>query len=381
MFFTIALCSILVFNKSKSWFEKIERQQSLGEPTRLSGVTEDPTLAFNWGLERIHAQEAWTQPRIKNDIVIAIIDTGVDIHHPDLQSRIWRNSGELGLDEDGLSRATNGKDDDDNGFVDDVYGWNFVNDSPEIMDDHGHGTHIAGIIAAERGYANAMVGVAPNVSLMILKYYDSHNSGTENLNYTVRAIRYAIRMGANIINYSGGGILRNAEEENMLRWAAEAGVLVVAAAGNEGTNSDFFHFYPANYKLPNIISVTATDKNGDLLKGSNFGKATVHLGAPGKNIYSTLPGGNYGYMSGTSQATAFVSGVAALLIGAYPSLNRPEKIIAKLLEGGKHSPGLYGKSRSGKELDAQGALANSSTKLAERVRAYDREPTREENKL
>lgn len=332
----------------------------------------DPNVSLNWGLSAIGVEPAWRVTRGQSDVVVAIIDTGCDIHHPDLARSIWNNPGETGIDENGLDKSSNGIDDDGNGFVDDAHGWDFVSNSPAIMDDHGHGTHIAGLIAARPLTDASVPGVAPRVSLMILKYYDTESSGVKNMDHTVNAIRYAIRMGAQIINYSGGGILRNAEEERALREAAARGVLIVAAAGNEGMNSDFFHFYPADYDLPNVLSVGAVDRRGDLLPVSNYGLSTVDLVAPGRNIYSTLPNGQHGYMTGTSQATAFASGVAALLMSADERMKRPETLIAHLLTHGRASAVLRGRVGPGQRLDAGLAVITREAPLT--ARSYGRGP-------
>lgn len=338
---------------------KIERRQEQSPPTNLAGKNEDPALALSWGLEQIEAPKAWKKENGNKRIVIAIIDTGADVHHPALKQNIWRNPGESGLDEDGISKAMNGLDDDGNGFVDDVHGWNFTNGSPDVTDDHGHGTHIAGIVGGQG------TGVARDVSLMILKYYDTESQGYDNLTNTVSAIRYAIRMGANVINYSGGGMIKSADEENMLQWAAQQGILVVAAAGNEASDSDILPFFPASYELNNIISVGATDRHGHLLSISNHGTKSVDLAAPGKNIYSTLPNGEYGYMTGTSQATAFVSGVAALLLAHAPHLSaNPPLLIDHMVVSGRSLAALKTKTRSGRLVDANQALSRSDTELA-----------------
>lgn len=357
--FFIAVTSLCALVKSREYLNNTSARNVNPEvATQLSGATEDPALTLNWGLQRIGVEKAWQKSRGQREVVVAVIDTGADIAHPRLKDSVWRNPGETGLDENGMSKATNGFDDDDNGYVDDVHGWNFVTDSPEVMDDHGHGTHVAGIISGSSG-------VAPGVSLMILKYYDAQNSGSQNMASSVRALRYAIRMGATIINYSGGGVFRNEDEYQMLEWARREGLLVVAAAGNEGVNSDFFHFYPANYELPNILSVTATTREDQILNGSNFGTATVDIAAPGKNIYSTLPGGNYGFMSGTSQATAFVSGIAALLLSSEPELRRPEDLIEHILARGERHASLNGKTRGARLAHAGAALSGNPRQLAQ----------------
>jgi subtilisin family serine protease len=190
---------------------------------------------------------------------------------------------------------------------------------------------------------------------MILKYYDEHSTGEANLRHTVEAMRYAVRNGANIINYSGGGVLRSQAEEQALKFASDHHVLLVAAAGNEGLNSDFFHFYPADYDLPNILSVAAVDRQGHLLGLSNYGRGTVDVAAPGRNIYSTLPYGGHGFMSGTSQATAFVTGVAALLMAENSSYKDPQLLIQHLLNHGRKMASLS-QIGKGQMLDAARAL-------------------------
>jgi subtilisin family serine protease len=309
-------------------------------------------------------ESAGTLTSGSREVKVAVIDTGCDIHHPDLRNSLWHNPGESGLDARGNNKATNGIDDDHNGFVDDLYGWNFVNDNPDVTDSHGHGTHIAGIIAAEPNSSGGSRGVAPGVSLMILKYYDTSSNGMYNLTNTVAAIHYAIQMGANIINYSGGGVLRSEEEEAALALAKAHGILVVAAAGNDGMNTDFHHFYPADYDLTNILAVGATDRDERLLRMSNFGRSTVDVVAPGKNIYSTLPNGLHGYMSGTSQATAFATGVAAALISSRLSGSNPEEVIRRMLAASTHRASLEGKIKSGGLLDVQTLLGNSEQEIA-----------------
>ncbi|WII71533.1 S8 family peptidase [Bdellovibrio sp. 22V] len=230
------------------------------------------------------------------DIVVAIIDTGVDVHHPLIREHLWENPRE----------KMNLYDDDGNGYADDLHGWNFSSNTNDLSDNHGHGTHVAGIILQKAR--------SERLKFMILKYYDSSKSSEDNLLATVKAIRYATKMGADIINYSGGGDERSAMEEAAIRDAQKKGILFVAAAGNEGRNTDRFGYYPAGYKLSNIISVAAMDSQKRLLASSNFGANSVDIVAPGKNIYSSLPGGKYGLMTGTSQATAWVSGLAASLM-------------------------------------------------------------------
>jgi subtilisin family serine protease len=347
--FLVALVSFYSLARLNDTLKNKTRNMQPAEPATITGRPADPHIAMNWGLNFIAAEQAWLGVPADKPIVVAIIDTGCDINHPYLSDSIWNNPGETGIAPDGSDKASNGIDDDGNGFADDAHGWDFVSDSPALMDEHGHGTHIAGIIGAKDG-------VAPRVSLMILKYYDTESAGLDNLGNTVRAIRYAVDMGANIINYSGGGILRNRMEEEAIQYAASKGVLVVAAAGNEGVNSDFFPFYPADYDLPNILSVAAIDRTGALLNVSNYGQGSVDVAAPGKNIYSTLPGTRFGYMTGTSQATAFVTGVAALMMAKDESLKDPALLKQRLLSSGRGLASLKGKIGAGQLLNAALAL-------------------------
>lgn len=279
------------------------------------------------------------------EVVVAVIDTGIDVKHPDLRGQLWTNPNEI---------ADNGIDDDDNGFVDDIHGWNFANNSNDLSDSMGHGTHIAGIIA---GHSPDMPRVSSQVKIMALKYYDSQSSGAQNLINSIRALMYAIQMKAQIINYSGGGAERSKLEEAAIRKASKNGILLIAAAGNESLNTDQTGYYPANYKLPNIISVASIDTEGKLLSFSNYGSQTVDLATRGKNIYSTLPEGKYGFMSGTSQSTALMTGLAAHAMLQKPQLvGQPKKVLRALIDGGKKDLALIGKTKYRVSLDPSVAL-------------------------
>ncbi len=251
----------------------------------------------------------------RDEVIVAVIDTGADLDHPLLHGKFWENPGELGKDTRGREKRTNGIDDDKNGYIDDIHGWNFVNNSNQVQDTLGHGTHITGIIAALPDPDSNFQGIAPNARIMVLKYFDPETTGFDNLKNSILAIEYATKMNAQIINYSGGGSEFSSEERTAMLQAETKGLLVVAAAGNERSDTDLKPFYPANYRMGNIISVAAVDKNSALLPSSNFGRKSVHLAAPGLKIKSTLPHNKIGAMTGTSQATAFVTGSAALLMG------------------------------------------------------------------
>ena len=355
--------------RSQNETEESARLLSLGTPRPLKHegaekkvLLEDPSIAQNWGLfgtggsSDIRATRAWEITQGSKDIVVAVIDTGLDVNHPDLKNNLWVNKGETGLDSRGRDKRFNGLDDDANGFVDDVNGYNFVSNNADLADNHGHGTHIAGIVGAEGGNGIGISGVAPRVSIMVLKYYDPKARGNDNLRNTIRSIQYAVKMKAHIINYSGGGTDYSEEEYQAVKMARDAGVLFVAAAGNERSNSDTHRYYPADYPLDNIVSVTAIDPKGEVLASSNYGIDTVHLAAPGEGIFSTLPGGRYGLMTGTSQATAFVSGVAALLKASNSELNY-QRVRKQILATADEMPGLRAKTKTSGKLNSWAALA------------------------
>ncbi len=322
----------------------------------VSVLLNDPAMNQKWGLTQNQIGKAWKISQGSKRIKVAIIDTGLDVKHEDLKDNLWKNAGEIGFDDLGRDKATNGKDDDGNGFVDDVYGWNFVKNNSDLSDNHGHGTHIAGIVGAVGGNGKGISGVSPEVSLMILKYYDPKGYGEDNLKNTIKAIHYAIDNGAHIINYSGGGLEYSADEKAAIEKARKRGILFIAAAGNERSNSDLKKYYPADYNLDNIISVTAIDDKTRVLPSSNYGILTVDIAAPGNNIYSTLPDNKYGFMTGTSQATAYVSGVAALVL-AHHTDYKPIEVAKYLKNTGDIVDSLKGKTKHTRRLNSYRALS------------------------
>jgi thermitase len=296
----------------------------------------------NWGLtntkgpSHIDAVDAWKITEGSNNIVVAVVDTGVDASHKDLKANMWKDPTRKG---------------------ENVFGWNFVTDKPNPYDDHGHGTHVAGIIGAIADPDTGASGVAHKVSIMAVKYYSDANPGSVNLRNTIRALNYAVDHGARIINYSGGGPEFSEDEYRAIKKAEAKGILVVSAAGNEHQNTDLTenYYYPAAYRLSNIISVASTDINNNLLPSSNWGKTHVDVAAPGENIYSTLPDGRYGYMTGTSQATAFVTGIAALLLAKDPTLT-PVQIKEMIMSSVDRFPQLESKLVTGGRVNAYAAL-------------------------
>lgn len=332
---------------------KDQSTEVINEPSALFN---DPAIKQAWGLKKSDAARAWSVTKGSKKVVVAVIDTGIDINHEDLKSNLWKNPGETGLDSQGRDKASNGIDDDGNGFVDDVYGWNFVSNNNKLDDNHGHGTHIAGIIGAEAGNKKGISGISPEVSLMVLKYYDPKVPNTDNLKNTVRSIQYAVKMGAHIINYSGGGTDFSQEEHDAVQSAERKGILFVAAAGNERSNSDEHHYYPADYKLKNIISVTAIDPSTSVLSSSNYGTETVDIAAPGQNILSCLPNSTYGLMTGTSQATAFVTGAAVLVMSHKNLFGDAQEVKKYILATGETSDSLISKTKTSRQLNLFKAL-------------------------
>jgi len=338
----------------------------------------DSNTNREWGLASIgffdvFTQLAKTQTACPKPVIVAVVDTGVDYTHTELHNSLWINQAEVGawappkeLAERGYAwdcrdKSCNGIDDDNNGYIDDVVGWDFVHDVPMPFDTHGHGTHIAGIVAGSAGNGMTGSGICPAAQVMALKYYDNGGAGYNNLANTVRAIEYAVKNGAKIINYSGGGADPAASERAAVAEAQRKGILFVAAAGNDGRNNDRRPYYPASYPLDNLIGVASVNKYERLLPSSNFGR-TVHVAAPGLMITSTLPGSKAGTISGTSQATAFVTGAAALLATQAGVQNFDDhKIKNWILDGAKPM-----KLNGSKQLLAAGLLSLPGSLQAQR---------------
>jgi Subtilase family len=281
----------------------------------------DPLFGQLWGMHNtgqtggvvgadIHATQAWDVSTGSSNVLVAIIDTGVDYTHPDLAGNIFTNTAEI---------PGNGIDDDGNGFVDDVHGWDFVNHDNDPMDDFGHGTHVSGTVAAIGNNALGVVGVSWSAKILPLKFLDASGSGSTA--DAISAIQYATMMGVRIMSNSWGGGGYSQALHDAIQAAGDAGIVFVAAAGNSSSNNDVSPAYPASYDLPNIVSVAASDPNDNLAYFSNFGATTVDLAAPGTDILSTFPGGGYQYESGTSMATPHVSGALALIMGHFPMID------------------------------------------------------------
>ena len=389
-FFTAAVlalsCSLLFLNKEqgRSPNKKTQDRSLIGGNSGLTYLADGSTLKKHvqnqWALEDISILQAWKHTKGRKDIVVAVIDTGIHTEHSCLKPNLWVNKGEI---------PNNNKDDDGNGFVDDVHGWNFVRNNNDIQDRHGHGTHIAGIIAAtgrtQQNPKCKVIGVAPQVSIMTLKYYSEHNA-TKNVENTIKSIEYAINQGADIINYSGGGPGSNERERALIAKAADREIIFVSASGNDSSEiGKSVKYYPANYGLPNIIYVQSKNSDNEIIDSSNWVRSDyrekkVYQTAPGDRIASTLPPrrytqgnllkniwrtiasveleeDNYGYLTGTSQATAVATGVAALVKSRYPSWTM-NQIINQIANTGfdQGNEKIRAKTNEGKKLDAIKAL-------------------------
>ena len=317
-----------------------------------SAVSNDPGAASQWALSKIGATTAWNTTTGSRSVVVATIDSGIDLAHPDLAANIWTNPGEV---------SGNGADDDHNGYADDVHGWNFVDNTGNVQDGYYHGTHVAGIIGAVGNNGVGTAGINWQVSIMALKFMD--NSGVGYTGAAIYAINYATMMrrdhGINIvaINASfGGGTNYSTAMQDAIAAAGQVGITFVAAAGNGGANNDATARYPSGYDLPNVIAVAATDSSDNLAGFSNYGATTVDLGAPGAGIYSTLPNNNYGSISGTSMATPEVTGAVALLAASRPG-STVAQIRAAILGSVDVVPGLAGKVATGGRLNVAKAMA------------------------
>ncbi len=369
------------------------------EPDFLISLEKTPNdLGFDslWGLHNtgqtdgapdadINAPEAWNISTGSGNVVVAVIDTGVDYNHPDLIDNMWNNPGETGPDGLGGYKENNSIDDDGNGYIDDIHGINAIIGSGNPLDDHGHGTHCAGTIGAIGNNSIGVAGVNWDVSIMALKFLKANGGG-----YTsdaIECIDYVIMMkengtNINITSNSWGGGGYNQALYDAIANLRDAGILFVAAAGNAGINTDIFPHYPSSYNLTNIISVAATDHNDSLAYFSNYGASSVDVAAPGVKINSTLLGNSYGKFSGTSMAAPHVSGLAALIASENPSydytniknlilttVDQNQNLSNKLVTGGRvnaynalsytpggmkmliHSPGNDSKVLKGVRLD------------------------------
>lgn len=314
---------------------------------RVRAVPNDTQFGQLWGLHNssggpdIGALAAWDTATGSASTIVAVVDTGIDYRHPDLAANVWNNPAETPGD---------GIDNDGNGYVDDVHGINSIAGSGDPIDDNSHGTHVSGTIGATGNNALGVVGVNWAVRLIGAKFLDASGSG--DLDSEVRAIDYLVDLklhhGVPIvaINASYGSSDYSSVEYNAIARAGAAGILFIAAAGNDGQNNDANGSYPANYQLGNIISVAAIDRSGNLASFSDYGVHSVALAAPGVSILSTIPGGGYAKFSGTSMAAPHASGAAALLASVHPNYS-PAQLRSTLVGSTAPSATLSGLVASG----------------------------------
>ncbi len=303
---------------------------------------DDPYFPSNlWGIVNINAPTAWDATTGNHDTIIAIIDSGIDYDHPDLQANIWRNLAEL--------NGAVGIDDDGNGYIDDIYGWDWCNADNDPKDDYWHGTHVAGSVGAVGDNGVGTVGVNWHVRLMSLKFMCSNGKGF--VSDAIAALDYAIDKNVRVSNNSWGwsGDWSNAMA-NALSNAQAAGHLFIAAAGNDSRNNETTPYYPSSFPHENVISVASIDIADALSTFSNWGATSVDLGAPGTDILSTYPNNTYATANGTSMAAPHVSGAAGLIISSHPTWTLIQ-VKDRLLNNVRSIPSLSGKTVTGGTLN------------------------------
>src|SRR5919199_1367442 len=334
-------------------------QENSATITPQTTTPNDPDYPQLWGLNNtgqsggtpdadIDAPEAWDIQTGNPNLVIGVIDSGVDYNHPDLVNNIWTNPGEI---------AGDGIDNDNNGYIDDVRGWDFAYNDNDPMDVYGHGTHVSGTIAAKGNNSVGVTGVAWNAKIMPLKFLG--DGGYGNTSDAILALNYATAKGVKLTNnsWSGGGYSQALYDA--INTAGQQGALFIAAASNQSQNNDTTPAYPASYDLPNIISVASTTNTDGLSSFSNYGLTSVDLGAPGSQIYSTTPGGNYDTYSGTSMASPHVTGGAALVWSQNPTWTA-QQVKNRLLDTTDPISALSGETVSGGRLNINNALGGST---------------------
>ena len=312
--------------------------------------TSDPALGQLWGLSNpnnvdIDEAGALAVTLGTPSTIVAVLDTGIDLNNPDFVGRIW----------------TNPVNDAAAGYPNDIHGWNFINNSPNVQDNDGHGTHVSAVIAANGNNASGVIGVDPSATIMPLKFLDANGDGSTA--DAISAVYFAVNHGARVINASWGGLDYSAALVDALAYANAHNVVFVTAAGNEGTNNDIVPSYPANFRQPNELSVASVDRFGNLPSFSNYGAGTVDLAAPGVDIISDVPisisRDGLQNLSGTSMSTAYVSGVAALVIGLNPNLTAAQ-VVHRLDATTRPLASLAGRTISGGMVNAANAVRGLS---------------------
>jgi thermitase len=327
---------------------------------------DDRFYSLQWGLENsgqtvdgragtsgadIGAPAAWDLTIGSSTVDVAVIDSGMALDHPDLAPNLWQNRGE--------GASPDGRDDDGNGFIDDLHGWDFVQADAEPYDGNGHGTHVAGTVAARGGDGTGVAGTSWLAGLMALRVLD--DEGTGSVSDVIAAYDYARGAGADVVNLSLGGAQYSRAERDALASADE--VLFVTAAGNDGADNDATGSYPCEYALANVVCVAASNQDDGLASFSNYGATTVDLAAPGVSIASTWPNGQWAYLDGTSMATPHVTGTAALALALRGDL-APLELRRLLLDTAERVPALAGEVVTGGRLDAA-ALVRAAAAVGE----------------
>ncbi|MBT9586355.1 S8 family serine peptidase [bacterium] len=299
-----------------------------------------------WGMTAIHAGEAWSATHGSPKTVIAVFDSGIDTNHSDLKANLWTNRKEI---------PGNGLDDDKNGYVDDIHGIDPHQMNGDVMDKFRHGTHTAGTIGAVGNNGKGVTGVNWETQILAIKIFDKN--GKTDAAAIAKGLEYAAQNGARITSHSWGNKVFNSA---MLEAFKSSQALHICAAGNKGENNDVLPIYPASFNLDNIVSVANTDKYDNRAARSNYGFNSVDLAAPGTDILSTVPGGGTDLMSGTSMACPHVSGVAGLIVSAFPNATSAE-VKERLLCGSDKIDSLTGMLATGGRLNAALALENDRT--------------------
>ncbi len=277
-------------------------------------TTNDPESSDQWALETQNIYKWWEAGRVGSAAVtVAIIDSGVNVEHEDFDSSLFVNSKEIN---------NNGIDDDQNGYIDDYYGWNAVDNNTVLSDPYNHGNGIAGVIGAKSNNSIGIAGLNWKVKIVPVKFIGGSGGGTTDI--AIKSIDYAVARGARIINLSWGGYNDSPLLKEVMERCRKLGVLFIAASGNEKNDNDTKPFYPASFELDNIISVGSISFHKSLSDFSNFGKKTVHVLAPGESILTTVSTARYGYQKGTSFAAPQITGVAALIWAQYPEWSYQE---------------------------------------------------------
>ena len=315
-------------------------------PVAIFKDANDPGVGEQYAIKQkddhdIDAPAAWTDRT--SCAKVAVLDTGVQTDHPDLKSNLWENTKD----------PSNGRDDDGNGVVDDRFGGDVVDGNGSGDDEHGHGTHVAGIIGARGDNDRGIAGLCWSVKIVAVRVLDADGRGTTSQG--IAGLDYAIAAGAKVINASFGGPTNSEIAREAIQRAKSKGVLLVAAAGNDGVDDDATPTFPAAYPDSNILSVAATNSKDELASFSNYGAKTVDLAAPGDRIASTFWKSDYAYMSGTSMAAPFVAAAAAMLRKHHSSWDLGD-ISSRLRKRGDALKALKGKTSSGERLNVNSAL-------------------------